>query len=111
MTTRHRFAPCRARFWKTLTFALLEQALQDRASTAIAQYSHTLKSMTLLLGALQLSLCLQDVESRALAGACDLAGAGAQLRALFAAVLREVRASIADLEEGAGRADPGAVPR
>jgi HPt (histidine-containing phosphotransfer) domain-containing protein len=90
------------------SFALLEQALQERASAAIAQRSHALKSMTLLLGAQQLSMRLQEVESRALAGECDLAGI--ELGALFAPVLREVRASIADMEQGAGRAEPGAVP-
>ncbi len=82
------------------TFALLEQALQDRASAAIAHQSHALKSMTLLLGAQQLSTLLQEVESGALAGRGDLALAGAELAALLASVLSEVEASIADLEGG-----------
>jgi hypothetical protein len=83
-------------------FALLEQSLLQRASGAIAHQSHALKSMTLLLGAQQLSRRLQEIESAALAGACDLAPAGAELAALFALVLQEVRASIDALEGACG---------
>ncbi len=79
-------------------FALLEQALLQRAGAAIAHQSHALKSMTLLLGAQPLSRRLQEIESAALAGTCDFAPAGADLAPLFDLVLQEVRASIADLD-------------
>lgn len=79
-------------------FALLEQALVQRAGAAIVHRSHALKSMTLLLGAQPLSRRLQEIESAALAGECDLALAGTELAPLFDLVLQEVRASIAALE-------------
>jgi hypothetical protein len=85
-------------------FALLEQALQERASAAIALRSHALKSMTLLLGARQLSSYLQEVESGALAGECDFACAGTELKALLAAVQGEVRATIVEREGMPGTA-------
>jgi HPt (histidine-containing phosphotransfer) domain-containing protein len=83
-------------------FALLEQSLRQRAGGAIAHQSHALKSMTLLLGAQQLSGRLQEIESAALAGECDFAPVGTELAALFALVLQEVRASIAALEGACG---------
>jgi HPt (histidine-containing phosphotransfer) domain-containing protein len=86
-------------------FALLGQSLVQRNSGAIAQHGHALKSMTLLLGAHQLSRRLQEIESAALAGACDLAPVGADLAPLFDLVLQEVRSSIAALE-GASGANP-----
>lgn len=89
-------------------FALLEQSLLQRNNGAIAQRGHALKSMTLLLGAQSLSHRLQEIESAALAGTCDLAPVGADLAPLFDLVLQEVRASIAALEGGAGL---GPAPR
>jgi hypothetical protein len=92
-----------------VVFVLLERAWQGHARAAIAHHSHALKNMCSLLGARQLSSQLQAIESAALAGDSDLAGAGTDLAAPFAAVLDDVRASIAE-HEGGARIKPGAVP-
>jgi HPt (histidine-containing phosphotransfer) domain-containing protein len=94
-----------------VVFVLLERAWQDRASAAIAHHSHALKNMCALLGARQLSSQLQAIESAALVGESDLAGAGIDLAAPFAAVPDEVRVSIADREGGGwARVKPDVVP-
>lgn len=75
----------------------LRHALQQRDLPAIVQSSHALKGSTMLVGAVQLTAQLQQLESSARSGALDgfdLVSTG--IAPQFEGVMAEVSASIAE---------------
>lgn len=84
-------------------FERLERAVLAGDSKATAHESHALKGTTALLGAVQLTSVLQDIESRSRnADQHGVAPFMPELARLFKQVMQEVEASIAHFQGEAG---------
>jgi histidine phosphotransfer protein HptB len=90
--------------------ALSQTALRDGAAPALAHACHALRGTTVLVGAVQLTAILHDMETAARAGAAE--GGMDQLpelTRLFEQILREVRTSIVAFQGLAEQAPRGAA--
>ena len=84
-------------------FERLQRALAGADGQAIALESHSLRGTTALVGAVQLTALLQDVESQARHGAAQLGVAQmAKLARLFGVVMHEVLLSMVQFQGRAG---------
>ena len=84
-------------------FERLERALASADCNATALESHSLRGSTALVGAVQLTALLQDIESHARRGAAQPGlPQMADMARLFGVVMHEVRLSMVQFQGGSG---------